>query len=253
MRTSNISNPKQAVILAGGRGERLRPLTDSIPKPMAPVNGAPFMDYLIHSIVQAGVEKILILLGYKAEVITDRYKSMKNITIEFSYGSVEDQTGRRVLNSYDLLDEHFLLMYGDNYWPIELKKMWSNYQQLNACVTTTIFSNKKGTGEYGFGNNVVVGDNSMVINYDKKRETDAANGVDIGYFLVTKDALDSDMSENVSFEVDILQKLIQQKQLGAYVTDNQYYYITNMQSLKGFENATKANNFLPLFQKYFGE
>ena len=41
----------QAVILAGGRGERLRPLTDNIPKPMAPINGTPFLDYLIHSII----------------------------------------------------------------------------------------------------------------------------------------------------------------------------------------------------------
>ena len=53
---------QQAVILAGGRGERLRPLTDSIPKPMAPVNGIPFLDYLIHSIIQGEIKNILFLL-----------------------------------------------------------------------------------------------------------------------------------------------------------------------------------------------
>ena len=67
----------QAVILAGGRGERLRPLTDRIPKPMTPINGRPFLDFLIHSIIQAGIENILFLLGYKANVIVERYKSMK--------------------------------------------------------------------------------------------------------------------------------------------------------------------------------
>ena len=96
----------QAVILAGGRGERLRPLTDWIPKPMAPINGIPFLDYLIHSIVQTGIENILILLGYKADSIIDRYKYMRNIIIEFSYGTEQDQTGRRVLNVYDQLDNH---------------------------------------------------------------------------------------------------------------------------------------------------
>ncbi|SVC31009.1 uncharacterized protein METZ01_LOCUS283863, partial [marine metagenome] len=191
----------QAVILAGGRGERLRPLTDWIPKPMAPINGIPFLDYLIHSIVHTGIENILILLGYKADSIIDRYKYMRNIIIEFSYGTEQDQTGRRVLNVYDQLDDHFLLMYGDNYWPIELKKMWSNYQRLNAGITTTVFSNQEGTGEYGFGNNVVVNDNNYVIQYDKKRETDAANGVDIGYFLIAKEFLDSKILGNVSFEV----------------------------------------------------
>ena len=242
----------QAVVLAGGRGERLIPLTDSIPKPMAPINKRPFLDFLIHSIIQTGIENILILLGYKADVIANRYKSLQNITVEFSYGIEEDQTGRRVLNAYDQLDDHFLLMYGDNYWPVELNKMWSNFQQLNIGVTTTVFSNKKGTGEYSFDNNVVVGDDGMVVNYDKKRETDAANGVDIGYFLVAKEALDSEMPGNVSFEVDILPQFIARKQLGAYVTDTQYYYITSMQTLKDFEVAVKTNNFLPLTKKYFG-
>ena len=245
-------NINQAVILAGGRGERLIPLTDSMPKPMAPINRVPFLDYLIYSIVQVGIKNILILLGYKADVIVDRYNSMRDISIEFSYGSVNDQTGRRVLNAYDQLDDYFLLMYGDNYWPIELDAMSSNYQKLNASVTTNVFSNKMGTGEYGFGNNVVVSDNNYIIQYDKKRETDAANGVDIGYFLVAKEAMDRDMQGNVSFEVDILPSLIAKKQLGAFVTDSQYYYITNMKSLKDFESVVDTNNFLPLPHKYFG-
>ena len=181
-----------------------------------------------------------------------RYKNIKGINIEFSYGSVNDQTGRRVLNAYDQLDDQFLLMYGDNYWPIELDAMSSNYQKLNASVTTTVFSNKNGTGEYGFGNNVVVSADNMVVKYDKQRETDAANGVDIGYFLVAKEALDPQMQGNVSFEVGILPSLIAQKQLGAYVTDKQYYYITNMQTLKDFETTALKNNILPLPQKYFG-
>ena len=242
----------QAVILAGGRGERLRPLTDSMPKPMAPINGYPFLDYLIYTVIQAGIEKILLLLGYKGYVIVDRFHSMRKITIEFSYGTEEDQTGRRVLNAYPQLDDHFLLMYGDNYWPIEQENMWSNYQNLNAPVTTTVFSNRNGMGEYGFGNNVVVGADHMVVKYDKQRETDAANGVDIGYFLVAKEALDPQMQGNVSFEVGILSSLIAKKQLGAYVTDKQYYYITNMQTLKDIETAALKNNILPLPQKYFG-
>jgi NDP-sugar pyrophosphorylase family protein len=244
-------NINQAVILAGGRGERLIPLTDSMPKPMAPINGVPFLDYLIYSIVQAGIKNILILLGYKADVIIDRYNSMRNISIEFSYGSVNDQTGKRVLNAYDQLDDYFLLLYGDNYWTIELGAMWSNYQRLGANVSTTVFSNKNGTGEYGFGNNVVVSDNNYVVQYDKKRETFNANGVDMGYFLVAKNTLNPGMPGNISFEIDILPELISKKQLGAYVTDTQYYYITNMQTLKDFENAAEENNFLPLPQNYF--
>ena len=240
-----------AVILAGGRGDRLRPLTDKIPKPLAPINGVAFLDYLIYSIYQVGITNILLLLGYKADVIVARYNNIQNITIECAHGTEEDKTGSRILNAYDQLNDHFLLLYGDNYWPIELDDMRFNYQQPNAAVTTTVFSNKKGTGEYGFRNNVVVGNDGFVVKYDKKQETDAANGVDMGYFLIAKEALDPEMSGNVSFEEDILPKLIVKKQLGAYVTDTQYHYITNMDTLKSFETAVKENSFVPLPRNYF--
>ena len=238
--------------MAGGYGTRLSEETDAIPKPMVPINGIPFLDYLLYSVICAGIKNFLILLGYKADIITDRYKNMKNITIKFSYGTEEDYTGKRVLNAYSLLDDHFLLLYGDNYWPIELETMLSNYQQLGTSVSTTVFSNKSGTGEYGYENNVLVGANGIVVKYDKKRETNKTNGVDIGYFIVSKESLDLDLSGNVSFEVDILPKFIAKKQLGAFITDNQYFYITNMQTLKYFEHAVLKNDIPPLPKKYFG-
>ena len=241
----------QTVILAGGRGERLKPLTDHIPKPMAPINGIPFLDYLISSIISTGITQILILLGYKSEVIVSRYKNIKNINIEFSLGKVEDQTGRRVLKAYDKLHDYFLLVYGDNYWPIELDAMWDNYQETDSRVSTTVFSNKNGTGEYGFENNVVVSQSGQVINYDKERKSNESNGIDIGYFIVEKNALDTKLPGNISFEVDMLPKFIYKKNLGAYVTNNQYYYITNLKTLNDFEKAALKENFNSLHNDYF--
>ena len=118
-------------------------------------------------------------------------------------------------------------------------------------VSTTVFSNNNGTGEYGYENNVVVGSDGLVVKYDKNRQTDEATGVDIGYFIVSKEALDFRLSGNVSFEEDILPHLISKNRLGSFVTDSQYYYITNAQTLKDFESNAQANNFLPLPKKYF--
>ena len=244
-------NFSQAVILAGGRGTRLHPLTDKIPKPMAPINAIPFLDYLINSIVKSEIKNILILLGYKAKIIFDRYKDLDNINIEFSHGEEDEKTGRRVLNAYDKLNENFLLMYGDNYWPIELDSMILNYGKLDVSIVTTVFSNKYGTGEYGFYNNIEVGNDGLVNSYDKERKKNKANGVDIGYFLMSKDCLDPKISANCSFEKYLLPKFIEKKDLGAYITDNQYYYITNYESLKGFESAVKINKFRPLNRRYF--
>ena len=177
---------KQAVILAGGLGNRLRPLTDIIPKPLAPINGIPFLDYLINSLVNVGINNIVLLLGYKYNLIVSRYKYLTNIKINFSIGNISDNTGRRLLNSYELLNENFLFLYGDNYWPIELSQMWSNYKKKNASISTTVFSNLSGTGEYGKENNIVVGNDGSILDYDKSRTNPDANGVDIGYFILSK-------------------------------------------------------------------
>ena len=241
----------QAVILAGGRGDRLRPLTDSIPKPMAPINKIPFLDYLIQSIIDVKIKNILILLGYKSEVIIDRYSNINNINIEFSYAKEECLTGTRVINAYDKLENHFLLMYGDNYWPISINEMWKKYQELDIDILTTVFSNLNGTGEYGFENNICVDSNNKVIKYDKKRKSKCSNGVDIGYFIISKRVLDNKNNKNFSFEENLLPKFIHNSRLGAYVTDTQYYFITNYSTLQEFEKATKKNNFYPISSHFF--
>lgn len=244
----NETQIDQAVILAGGRGERLRPLTDHLPKPMAPINGTPFLDYLLQSVLDAGITNILLLLGYKADKVLERYgKGIgKGIKIEFSVGSADDLTGRRLLNAYDLLEDKFLLMYGDNYWPIATDRMQGLYASKEAKVMTTVFRNQYGTGEYGYSNNVEVSPDALVKRYDKQRLSQGLNGVDIGYFLVDKTCLNPHEKRNVSFEEDVLPGFIDRQQLVAYVTDTQYYYITNAQSLKTFENAVGQKNFQPL-------
>ena len=67
----SIRNKKidQAVILAGGLGTRLKPFTDTMPKPLYPINNIPFIDYLIGQVKSFGIDNVLILLGYLPEKI----------------------------------------------------------------------------------------------------------------------------------------------------------------------------------------
>lgn len=236
------------MILAGGRGERLRPLTDCLPKPMAPVNGIPFADYLLQSLCDAGISKVLFLLGYCAESIVDRYGKYLpgGIQVEYSIGTAEDLTGRRLLNAYPYLEDRFLLLYGDNYWPIEIQQMTALYESKKALAMTTVFSNKRGTAEYGWENNIEVGPDAFVIEYDKKRISKRLNGVDIGYFIIDKSILDPKMPGNISFEETILAFMAKERRLLAHVTNRQYYYITNMESLKNFEQVVKREGFMPI-------
>ena len=243
-----MSKVKQAVILAGGMGKRLIPITKKVPKPLALINSIPFMDYLLESLIEIGINKVLFLVGYKYDLFIQRYgnKIGNKIVIEYSVGSVDDKTGRRLLNSYLLLDEYFLLMYGDNYWPIELEKMSSFYFNSKIDISTTVFSNKLGTGEYGFQNNIFVDKHNIVKSYDKERKHTKANGVDIGYFIVSKNILDTSIVSNLSFERDMLPPIVKKNKVGAFITDQQYYYITDVSSLQNFEKKCMINNFEPI-------
>src|SRR5207249_1067294 len=66
-----FERPTQAVIVAGGRGERLRPLTDTLPKPMVRLNERPFLEYLVDQLAEEGFERVLILEGYRADQIIE--------------------------------------------------------------------------------------------------------------------------------------------------------------------------------------
>ena len=243
----------QAVILAGGKGTRLKPYTDNIPKPLAPIMNVPFLDYLIFSLIQEGISNILILVGYKSELIIERYSNIKNqnVKIDFSIGEVSDKTGKRIIDAYDKLDKKFLLVYGDNYWPLKIKEMIYRYQKNNTLVMTTVYSNIDGRGEYGFENNIILKKNNIVEDYDKERKNKKANGVDIGYFIIDKTVIDPTMKDNISFERNIITEIVIKGNLSAFITDKQYYYITDEFALKNFEMAVEKKNFLPLPIDFF--
>ncbi|HZD39283.1 MAG TPA: nucleotidyltransferase family protein, partial [Terriglobales bacterium] len=119
--SGNLSNfeerPRQAVILAGGRGTRLRPLTDTRPKPMVEICGKPFLEYQIEQLRQQGFERVLLLLGYLPEVVKDYFGNGHRwgVEIEYAVTAVDDETGKRVKLAEPLLDSCFLLLYCDNY------------------------------------------------------------------------------------------------------------------------------------------
>lgn len=232
-----ITTINQAVILAGGKGERLKPLTDNCPKPMVEVLNKPFLCYLIENLKKQGIKKVLLLVGYKYEVLTSYFidGSHNDVSIDFVIGTSDDNTGKRVIDAYPKLDDHFLLMYGDNFWQPDLKEMIRNYNYMNVSATTTVFDNKNGTGEYGMENNVCYDENRLVVKYDKSRKSKKLNGVDIGFFIVSKQIISKHITGNISFEEDILTNLVRKKQLGVYVTSDQYYFITNIRTLQIFE------------------
>ncbi len=217
---------------------------------MAPINGKPFLDYLIYTLIYKGIKEIIFLTGYKANIIEERYNDYGDVVFKYSRGKVKDRTGRRLLNSFELLDDNFLLLYGDNYWPLELNRMINFFVKMKCKISTTVFSNKNGTGEYGYENNIVVNRDGFVVKYDKQRKSAIANGVDIGYFIISKSILNPKINKNLSFEEDMLPPFINSRNLAGYITDEQYFFITDEKSLSFFKKKVKQESYDFLSKEY---
>jgi D-glycero-D-manno-heptose 1,7-bisphosphate phosphatase len=219
---------RQAVILAGGRGTRLAPLTDTRPKPMVEFHGRPFLEYLIQMLREQGIERIVLLLGYLPQVIIDHFGdgSRFGVRIEYSVTPQEDDTGLRIKQAAHLFDPEFLLLYCDNYWPLRLDDLWRKWKSAGTSMQVVVYDNTDGYTK----NNLRV-ENNLVAVYDKSRTSPGLAGVDIGFMLLRRELVDRVPEGNVSFETSLYPTLVAEKQLAAYVTSHRYYSVGNLARL----------------------
>lgn len=229
----------QAVILAGGAGSRLKPFTNKNPKPMILVNGKPFLEHIINLLKENSIKEVVILTGYLGEKIEKHFGdgSRFGVNIKYSYTPFldekgnENKSGLRLKNAQDLLDQSFLLLYCDNYWPLNLEKLIDFFDTHPSDILTTVYSNK----DFSTKNNIAVDQNGYIIKYDKERIEKNLNGVDIGFFIIKKKILDLLPETNSIFEIVILPNLIKQKKLSGFVTDQKYYSIGDLKRVKATE------------------
>ena len=106
----------KAVILAGGRGERIRPISDTLPKALVPIEGKPILAHHIEQLERVGVRDVFILTGYLAKSIASYCKKMNTSMKLHCIESKPDATpAQRILNSYKNIGDEFLLIYCDNF------------------------------------------------------------------------------------------------------------------------------------------
>jgi dTDP-glucose pyrophosphorylase len=106
----------RGVILAAGRGTRMRELTNDLPKPMIEVRGKPLLQHIVEGLRDAGVRRFVIIVGYHAETVRNFFGDGQryNVDIEYVTQTVQDGTGRVVNLARDFVgDSPFILSYGD--------------------------------------------------------------------------------------------------------------------------------------------
>ena len=232
----------QAVIFAGGLGERLKPFTETNPKPMYRFNGIPFLEYLVKQVKDWGINDIIMLLGYLPEKITSYFGDGSNwgLNIQYVITPVEYDTQFRLNAAKNLLDDNFLMMYCDNICPVDFSQLKLDYKNNNALIQISVYSNFDGYTK----NNVLIGENGRIEKYDKKRLSENLKGVDIGYAIVSKKILELTSLDNENFEAVVYPKLVECKKLFATVTEHRYYSIGSYERINLTEKYLSNRKFI---------
>lgn len=220
--------PTQAVILAGGRGTRLLPLTATLPKPMLAFHGRPFLEYLIEQVRAQGFTRVLLLLGYLPEAITSHFGAGSAFGVEITYAitDVDHDTGTRLRLARHLVDDEFLLLYCDNYWPMDFQALHATWRERGTLAQVVVYANEDGWTR----DNLRVADGLVAV-YDKSRTASGLKGVDIGYFLLKREVLDLIPEENVNFEGAVYPTLVAGGQLAAFTSRHRYYSVGDLRRL----------------------
>jgi D-glycero-alpha-D-manno-heptose 1-phosphate guanylyltransferase len=134
--------PVTALILAGGFGTRLRPVVSDRPKPMALVNGIPFLEILIDSLAGKGVRRFVLLIGYLGDMIENYFKERQSESLEirFAYEEMPLGTGGAVKNSEEFASDPSLLVNGDTFFDGDIEGLLKCHGQKGASVTLSLLA-----------------------------------------------------------------------------------------------------------------
>jgi mannose-1-phosphate guanylyltransferase/phosphomannomutase len=127
----------KAVVMAGGEGTRLRPLTSNQPKPMVPIVGKPCMEHILELLKEHGLEDVIVTLAFMPQAIRSYFGSGDNLGVEIEY-SVEESplgTAGSVRLASDRLDETFLVISGDALCDVDLTDVIRFHRERQAAVT----------------------------------------------------------------------------------------------------------------------
>lgn len=220
-----MPTPRQAVILAGGRGARLAPLTDSIPKPMVDVHGEPFLAHLLRLVARQGIGQVILLTGYRAGQIEDYFGQGEDFGLEISYsrGPESWSTGERLIAARDLLAPVFLLLYADNYVAFDVAQLVeADGPECNLVLTVC----PKAPG------NVDLAPNGAVRRYLSDRSAGQADFVEVGFSLVKRDRLLSALALEGGSLPMAIQAIVETGEVSASIVRHPYFSVSDPDRLQ---------------------
>jgi|TARA_Y100000310_G_scaffold332439_1_gene408009 NDP-sugar pyrophosphorylase family protein len=227
----------KAIILAGGLGTRLRPLTYDTPKPLLPIKDKPLIEWTILNLKKHGITDIILSIGYKAEMIKDYFKSGEEFGVNISYNVEEELLGtggavKDILNKFGI-NEPFALVWGDNLADHSFGGMRNLFDEKEADLVMTLTS-REDVENFGVAK---LSENRIIGFVEKpKREEAPSNLINAGAFIVNPKILDI-LPEGVSnIERECFQKVATEEGKVFAFEHKGYWYPTDTLEKYNFAN-----------------
>ncbi|HFN3419343.1 D-glycero-D-manno-heptose 1-phosphate guanosyltransferase [Campylobacter jejuni] len=220
----------QAIILCGGLGTRLKSVIKDIPKPMAPINDKPFLEFIFEYLKKQDIKEIILAVSYKYEVIQEYFKDeFLGIKIKYSIEKEPLGTGGAIKEALKFIKNEAYVLNGDTFFEIDLGKLKLNESKICLALKQMNDFDRYGT--------VNVDKHGFVISFEEKvfKKQGLING---GIYLLDKDIFkDFALQEKFSFE-EFLQENYRNLKARAEIFDDYFIDIGVPSDYERFSDET---------------
>jgi NDP-sugar pyrophosphorylase family protein len=229
----------QCVILAGGLGTRMRPLTDTCPKTLLPVRERPFAYHQMHWLAAQGITEVVYSIGHKGDMIRDYWAEQPSPVSALRYVDEGPQLrgtagALRLAHVQGVLDESFFVIYGDSFLPVEFAPIWNAFQSAGQPALMTVLRNE---GRWDRGN--VIYQPGRVVLYDKAA-TPGMQYIDYGLSCFRREVFDAATPSDLAV---LFHDLSVAGRLAAFEVHERFYEIGSPEGLRDLEQHLASNSF----------
>jgi len=220
-------------ILCGGLATRLRPVTETIPKSLIPINGEPFITHQLRLLKSKGVTDAVLCVGYLGEMIRDFVGTGTKFNMNVSYsfdGETLLGTAGAIRKALPLLDAAFFVLYGDSYLTCDYTQIAEAFTMGKARGLMTIYRNE---GRFDTSN--VEANDSFILRYDKRNRTPGMHYIDYGLGVFAQSVFSELPANEIRDLAEVYQKLCSEGDLAGYEVEERFYEIGSAQGIGDLE------------------
>lgn len=229
--------PGRAVLLVGGRGTRLKPLTDKIPKALLKVQGKTITEHLFDLLKKYGIRDVILCTGYLKEKIKEYFDGGSRFGMNISYVEEDKPLGTagplKLAKKY--LKDSFVVSNGDELKDINIPRMFRLHKRKNALATIALTTVDEPS-RYG----VARLDGSRIIEFVEKPQSPPSNLINAGFYILEPDVIDMIPEGFSMLEKDVFPKLAKMGRLRGFPFAGQWFDIGNIERYKVADRMWKG-------------